>query len=317
MASQHRPGRLPYVTALGGALCIAFSAILVRLADVTPTTAAVFRCAYALPVLGFVALVERRRFGPRSRQQRRWALGAGMLFAADLILWHYAIGFVGAGLATVLGNTQVAIVGVLAWLLLGERLDWRVGVSIPVVLAGVTLISGVLGEGAYGDRPVLGTLFGLGTGAAYAGFILLLRHSGGDGRRPAGPLFDATLVAAVTAALVGAGLGDVDLVPSWPAHGWLITLALTSQVLGWLLISISLPRLPAVITSLLLLVQPVGTVLLGMVLLSEAPSGWQLSGVAIVLAGILIATLRRSDREPPAAPLDAPLADAGRPGARQ
>ena len=45
----------PAVAAVAGALTIAFSAILVRLADVAPSTAAIFRCAYALPVLGLLA----------------------------------------------------------------------------------------------------------------------------------------------------------------------------------------------------------------------------------------------------------------------
>ena len=47
----------------------------------------------------------------------------------------------------------------------------------------------------------------------------------------------------------GTLIGDADLVPSWPAHVWLLILALSSQVLGWLLISASLPRLPAALTS--------------------------------------------------------------------
>ncbi len=64
-------------------------------------------------------------------------------------------------------------------------------------------------------------LFGVLTAITYAGFILFLREAGRDLRRPAGPLFDATAVAAVVAALAGAAIGDVDLVPSWPAHGWL------------------------------------------------------------------------------------------------
>ena len=45
--------------------------------------------------------------------------------------------------------------------------------------------------------------------------------------------------------------------PVWPAHGWLIMLALVSQVFGWMLIATALPRLPAVETSVLLLGQPV------------------------------------------------------------
>ena len=68
-------------------------------------------------------------------------------------------------------------------------------------------------------------------------------------------------------------------------------LALTSQVLGWLLISVSLPRLPAALTSVLLLVQPVGAVALAVLILDEQPSALQLAGVAVVLAGICLATI--------------------------
>jgi drug/metabolite transporter (DMT)-like permease len=282
----------PLVAAIAGALTIAFSAILVRLSHASPSTAAVFRCAYALPPLAVLAALERRRYGPRSRNDLFLSAIAGAFFAADLICWHHAIGDVGAGLATVLGNLQVVLVGVLAWMLLRERPEARVLLAVPVVLLGVVLISGVIGPGAYGRDPARGVLFGILTGLTYAGFILVLRHGNRDLRRPAGPLFEATAVAAVLAVLAGVAIGDVDLAPSWPDHGWLLTLALTSQVLGWLLISVSLPRLPAALTSVLLTIQPVGSVLLGVVILSESPSAAQLAGVCVVLAGIMVASLR-------------------------
>jgi drug/metabolite transporter (DMT)-like permease len=115
---------------------------------------------------------------------------------------------------------------------------------------------------------------------------------GRDLRRPAGPLFAATLVATFVAAAAGALLGEADFAPSWPSHGWLVTLGLTSQVLGWLLIAVALPRLPASLTSVVLTVQPVGSVLLGIVLLGEDPAALQLAGVAVIVAGIVIATRR-------------------------
>ena len=282
----------PVLAATLGALTIAFSSILVELADVTPATAAIFRCAYALPPLALLAAFEQRRYGPRAGGQRRLAWLAGAFFAADLVLWHHAINQVGAGLATVLGNTQVVFVPIAAWLFLGERPGGRVAASVPVVLIGVVLISGVIGEGAFGRDPLLGVLFGVGTGIAYAGFLLVQRGANRDHRRPAGPLFDATLSAALFSTLIGLPLGEVDLVPTWPAHGWLILLALGVQVGGWLLISISLPRLPAAITSVVLTLQPVGSVLLGIWILSEAPSDLQLLGVAFILAGLLMTTLR-------------------------
>jgi drug/metabolite transporter (DMT)-like permease len=167
----------------------------------------------------------------------------------------------------------------------------------------------VLEHGAYGRDPTRGALFGLGAGVAYVGFLLLLRRGGADLRRSAGPLFDATATAAVLCVLAGLVIGDARLAPSWPSAGWLVTLALSSQVLGWLLISTSLPRLPAAHTSLLLTVQPVGSVLVAALILSESPSGLQLLGVAAVLVGLIVATTpsraRTRTAARPRAPRDA------------
>jgi drug/metabolite transporter (DMT)-like permease len=284
--------------AVAGALTIAFSAILVKQSGVSPSTAAIFRCAYAIPVLGALAWHEDRRLGPRGRRDRLLAALAGLFFAADLIFWHHAIADVGAGLSTVLGNLQVAFVPLAAWLVLGEHPGARVLATLPLVLSGVLLISGALESGAYGDDPTQGVIFGVATGLAYAAFILVLRAGGSDLRRAAGPLFDATWVAAVAAVAAGAVVGDADLVPSWPAHAWLVTLALSSQVVGWLLISASLPRLPAALTSLLLTIQPVGSVLLGAALFRESPSALQIVGVATILAGlVLVARVRAPETE--------------------
>jgi drug/metabolite transporter (DMT)-like permease len=282
----------PALSAAAGALVIAFSAILVRAADVSPSTAALFRCAYALPVLGVLATLERRRYGPRPAADRRLAWLAGVFFAADLTCWHHSIGAVGAGLATVLANVQVVLVALIAWAVLDERPDRRSLTAVPVVLVGVVLISGAIGAGAYGDDPGLGVLYGLLTALTYAGFLIVLRQGNTDVRRPAGPLFDATLSGAVFSALGGLAVGDLELLPGPRAQAWLVTLALTSQVLGWLLISVSLPRLPALLTSITLTIQPVGSVILGVLLFSESPSGVQLAGVVVVLCGVAVATAR-------------------------
>jgi drug/metabolite transporter (DMT)-like permease len=274
-----------------GALVIAFSAILVLVSETSPATAAFFRCAYAVPLLALLAWLEQRRHGPRPRRDRLLALAAGPIFAADMIVWNYSIEAVGAGLATVLGNVQVVLVAVIAWAVLGERPPSRTLVSIPIALTGVVLISGVVGSGAYGDDPALGVVYGLLTALFYSLFLLILRQAGSSERPPAGSLFDATLSASVFAAIGGLVIGDFDWVPGLEAQAWLVLLALSSQVLGWMLIATSLPRLPAVLTSIVLMLQPVGTMLLGAVLLDESPSPVQLSGVAIVLGAVAFATL--------------------------
>jgi drug/metabolite transporter (DMT)-like permease len=253
----------------------------------------VFRCAYALPVLGLLAWLEDRRHGRRPWRERRLAVPAGILLAADLVFWHYAIADVGAGLSTVLGNLQVVVVPFVAWAVLGERIQSRLLAALPLACSGIVLISGVLETGAYGDNPLRGVVFGMLTGLTYAGFLLVLRQGSADLRRPAGPLFDTTAVATAAAVVAGLAVGEVSLAPAWPAHGWLVTLALTSQVLGWLLITVSLPRLPAALTSVTLTLQPVAAVALGVILLGEQPSALQLAGVACILAGLISVALRR------------------------
>ncbi len=275
---------------LAGAVCIASSGILVRLADVSPSTAATYRAAYALPLLAIVAWAEQRRLGPRPWSQRIWAYVAGLAFAVDLTMFHHAIELIGAGLATVMGNVQVIFVGAIAWLVLGERPSRALLTGVPVAIGGVVLISGLVGSGAYGSNPSLGVVIGLITAASYATYLLLIRK-GRDTTRVSGPIFDATLACAVGAAVGGVLVGDLQPVPTWPSAGWLVLLAISAQFAGGLLIAIGLPRMQAVTTSLLLLSQPVISVFLAMLIVAETPSAFQLLGVGLVILGVGIGTV--------------------------
>jgi drug/metabolite transporter (DMT)-like permease len=279
----------PRTAAVVGALAISFSAIFYVWSGVSPATGVFFRCLFGLPILLLVAGSEWRTLGPMSRRTIGLSTLAGVLFAVDLLTFHYAVDWIGAGLATVMGNLQVLVVGLAAWVLFGERLRREVVVALPIMLAGVVLISGVVGSGAYGSNPQLGVLVGLVTAAAYSGYLLVIRRASPD-RRPAGPVAIATAVTALLAGLFGAAIGDLDLAPGVPALAYLLALGVLSQSVGYLFIQVSLPRLPAVITSVLLLVQPVATMVLGAILLAELPSPWQLVGVALVLGGMALAT---------------------------
>ncbi len=272
-------------------MCIAFSGILYRWAAVSPETGTVFRALFGLPLLGLVAWIEHRRFGSLPGRSVRLATIAGLFFAGDLIFWHHAIEAVGAGLATVLGNLQVLFVGLGAWVLLGERPSRSIFAALPIVLIGIVLISGLIDEGAYGRDPALGVVLGVFTGICYAAYLLIIRRVGRDLRRPAGPVAVSTAATAGAAILFGTATQTFDPVPPLESLAWLALLGVSAQSAGYLLISLSLPRLPAVLTSIILLAQPVASVLLSMVLLAEAPSAAQLAGVALVIGGIALATV--------------------------
>lgn len=277
----------PLLLAGLGAACISASAILVKLADTGTATAAFYRCFLALPVLGVLALTEQRRLGRRSPAARGRACVAGLFLGVDLVLWNHAIADLGAGIATVLGNLQVLFVTFAAWALWRERPGRRVLVALPVVMVGVVLVSGLAGGATGGSHPLPGIGFGVATSAAYATFLLILRRSSTGTPHVAGPLADATAGAAASSLLAGAVFGGLQFGVGWPSFGWLLLLAMTSQTIGWLLITSSLPRLPAAVSALTLLLQPAAALLLAAVVLAERPSPIQVAGAVVVCGGVL------------------------------
>jgi len=301
-------GRSPVLRGCLGAGCISASAILVRLADTGAATTVFFRCALALPVLLALATVERRRRGLRALAVRRGAAAAGLWLAVDLVLWNYSIADLGAGVATALESLQVLFVALAAWAVYQERPGRRFLVALPVVITGVVGVSGLAGAGGgtTGMHPLAGSGYRIGAAVAGAGFILTLRRTSAGAPHVAGPLADASAGGAAASLLLGLAFGGLQLRIGWPSFWWLLALSMTSQTIGWLLITSSLPKLPAAFSSLMLLLQPTGAMLLAAAVLGERPSLVQMGGAAMVCCGILAAGQAVSSRRAPARSRPAP-----------
>ena len=284
---------MTHFLALLGVLSISFSAVFIRLARVSPVAATFYRAVYAMPVLAVIWLADRRRRvgdvrDVRSRREHLLAFLSGLFLAADLDLWHESIALVGAGLGTVIPNVQIVFVAIVAWMKLGDRPRGRTIVMIGVVLAGVALTSGLGRAGAYGTNPGRGVALGVAAGLCYAIFLIVFRASNRGLVPPAAPLLEATSGMAI-GALLSAGFDPgFTFAVSREAHLWLLALALVSQVMGWLFIATALPRLPAVETSVLLLIQPVFAIAWGVMFFAERLSSVQWLGSAIVLAGVTV-----------------------------
>ena len=278
--------------ALVGILALSFSAVFIRLAAVSPVTATVFRAAYAVPVLLVIWLAQRSR-DHRTSRERLLAGLAGLFLAADLDLWHECIALVGVGLGTVLPNVQIVFVAIVAWFFYRERPTLVAVVVMLSVTAGVVLTSGLARSDAYGANPVLGTVLGVVGGVCYSAYLLIFRASNRSLAPTSGPLLDATIGVLLGGLLSIAFDPHFAWTPTWPAHGWLALLALTAQVIGWLLIASALPRLPAVETSVLLMAQPVFAFIWGWLFFAERLSTLQWTGSGIVLAGVVTLSMIR------------------------
>ena len=289
--------RRTMLIALAGAVAISFSPVFYVYSDTNPSTGAFFRMLYALPALVLLAYLVRKS-DTRSSRTRWTAFGAGLILAPDMLSYHSSMIFIGIGIATLLGNSQVIIVTLASWKLFGEKPNQAILVSLPIVVIGLALISGIADTDPYGEDPVKGIVFGTMAAFFYSSFLILFRYSNRELAPSSSVQLDATAGAALGLLVLGLlplssmAIEPLELQPTWPGHGWLIVLAMLCQVAGWLAIAYALPRLPAAHTSFAVLLQPVLTLVWGYVILhQDGHSQNQVIGIFLVLAAIIAVTL--------------------------
>ena len=287
--------RRTMLIALAGAVAISFSPVFYIYSDTNPSTGAFFRMLYALPALALLAYLVRKS-DTRSTRTRWTAFGAGLILAPDMLSYHSSMIFI--GIATLIGNSQVIIVTLASWKLFGEKPNQAILISLPVVIIGLALISGLADTDPYGEDPVKGVVFGTMAAFFYSSFLILFRYSNRELAPSSSVQLDATAGAALGLLVLGLlplssmAIEPLELQPTWPGHGWLIVLAILCQVAGWLAIAHALPRLPAAHTSFAILLQPVLTLIWGYVILhQEGHSQNQVIGIFLVLAAIIAVTL--------------------------
>ena len=138
--------------ALAGASLLSFAPLLYIQSETTPITGAFFRMVYAIPIL-FILVWYLNREDTRSFNSRMLTFAAGILLAIDFAGYHSAIDYIGSGIATLIGNSQVIIVTLVSWWLFGERPNRMILLALPMVMIGLVFIAGFWDDEPYGEDP--------------------------------------------------------------------------------------------------------------------------------------------------------------------
>lgn len=275
------------LAALTGASLIGLAPIAIRLSEVGPNATNLWRFLFALPILAAWAALSRPI---PSGGQTLWLVLGGLLFGLEISLWAVALNLTTVTNATLLVNLTPVFAALFGWLWLKERL------SVPVLAGGTVALVGAVtlalaraqtgggpaeaaAHGWIGDSiSLLGALF-------YAGYLMIVRALGKNVSVGA-VMFWATLAAACVAAAISFALGEVMLPQTWFGWAMVIGLGLFVQVGGQGLIAYGVGRLPIVVSTVLLWMQPLVAAALSWMLFDEALSAAALFGAALVLAGI-------------------------------
>lgn len=279
-----------------GAVCISFAAIFVKLLgrdSMGPTAIGFWRAGLGATILFGWSLAAGLRLHI-SRRLMGWAALAGFIFFLDLFFWHRSIIYSGAGMATILANTQVFVVAALGYFVFRERLTIKFFAAAAAAIVGVILLIGVGSDIAFTSEYLAGVVFGLLTGIVYGSYIVTLKRVGHRDDSPDFRVFMAWTSSFTALYLGGASVFEeaVFVPPDLYSLGILASLALVAQALGWWIITTTLPKLDAARGGLVLLLQPVLATIWGVLFFAEHLTLSQIIGASITLAAIYGGSIR-------------------------
>ena len=276
-------GIIHYLLLLLGVLCISWSAILVKLADISGFGSAFYRMFFG--TIGIIPVWLYFKKPITDRKGVKIAIICGILFACDIALWNTSIMLSKATISTLLANLAPVWVGIGALLFMKEkptRIFW-VGTAISIL--GVTIIIGI--NQVLEANLNFGNVLAIVASMFYGAYLLTVRKG-----RVNLDTFSFTAISMVASTVV---LGVICLFTSTPLWGfstktWLTlgTLGLIPQLLGWLAINQALGHIRPTVASVSLLSQTVFTAIFSILILGEVLTLHEIGGALVVLVGIYL-----------------------------
>lgn len=270
-----------------GATGIGLAPILVRLSQTGPVATAFYRILLAQPILWW-ALTREEESKPHPRDIWLAAL-AGFCFAGDLAIWHWSIRLTSVANSTLLTNFAPFFVMIGARFLFGERVTQRLAIGMAIAFAGAFLL--VFESLNLDRRFLLGDVLAVVTAVFYSSYLLVVKKLR-TARSVAYVMTWSGVFCAPLLLLASVGSGET-LLPASPA-GWVVLalLAWVSHVGGQGLIAYGLAHIPASVSAVMLMWQPVVAALLAWWILHEPLTPIRAIGGGIIIFGIAVGTWR-------------------------
>lgn len=279
-----------------GAVCIGFAPIFVRVLSLGPTLVGAYRCGFAaLLLLGYIRFLGKP-FHPLTWPKELWKFIclAGLLFGLDLFVWHRSVIFAGAGMGTILGNTQVLYVALVGIYFHKEKITSSFLLAIALAFVGIYLLVHYQLPSEIKPEFALGVTYGLITGIIYASYILTMRRLESFSEIvPREQVLAFVSAIASLSLFASSAVEGVFRLPTGNEWSLLILLAFVAQVMGWLLITKNLRLVPVSSAGLIINAQPVVAVIAGNLILNEHLSTMQICGALLTLSAIYLGTQKK------------------------
>jgi len=292
-----------------GILFVSTASIFIRFAqgEASSLVIAGIRLLIAAVILIPIALVKyRNEFAVLTKKDLRKAALSGLFLALHFASWTTSLEYTSVASSVVLVTTTPLWVAILSPIILKEPIRKSVLIGLVISISGGVVVG--LGHacsfaegrlvcqlGTLGGRVMLGNFLALFGAWMAAGYMLMGRQL----RKKLDTVPYISLVYGV-AALILVIFMLIQGEPIWGysrgTYLWLMALGIFPMLLGHSLFNWALKYISAAYVSLMLLGEPIGTMLLAYFFLKESPTALEGVGAVLILGGIIIGSLGRNRR---------------------
>ena len=254
-----------------GVLAVSTSSILIRLADAPPLALSFWRCFLGAVAVTPFAIRARRAGSALDSGQRRQLTASGLFLAAHFAAFISALSFTTVASAAVLVTTAPLFVGIGAALFLGEPPTRRTWLGIGLAITGAGGIAVADFDGFTGSDVLLGDGLAFAGAALVAGYLLIGRVA--RMRLPVSR-YAAGVYGVAAVALLVASVATGSPLWGYTAGTWVAIAGLVvgPQLLGHTIFNTLLVAVPPTVIAVVVLAEPVGSTILALLLLDEAPA---------------------------------------------
>ncbi|MDB5841611.1 MAG: EamA/RhaT family transporter [Herminiimonas sp.] len=264
---------------------------MMRWSDVSPLASAFWRMALAAPLLSAWAFSVRKQDCAAGRRNdiTRAVVLAGLFFVGDIGFWHLSLHHTTVSNATLLSNLAPVFIALWLWVACRARFARAFLAGLAIALSGAVLLvtPNAMDAAHASSSKLMGDGFGLASALFYAAYQLVVK----DARSQ----YSTARLMAWSTTISALGLLPFALLSEgafFPAQisGWLplLGLALIAQIGGQTVIAYASAHMPASVSSVGLLIQPLTAAIAAWIIFSEAIGLVQAGGAVLLVFGIYL-----------------------------
>lgn len=268
---------------------IIYASVLVKMIELSPIMVAFYRVALALPLFALLACRKNNLFKTPLRDML-WMIVAGILFGLDLVFFNLALHRTSVANVNLFGSLVCFVLVPIGVIFFGEKIKPSFLIGLFASFVGIVLL--VWGKSELSVLTISGDLLAFASMLSYSIFLALVFQY----RKKYTTMhlfFFASLGSSAILLVLAAMLEGLSMPKDWQNWGILFGIVLFGQILGQGFFGYIMGKIPAQVSSLLLLFSPVIAAIMGFVFLGERLSWIECLGIFVIIFGVYLAQMKK------------------------